>query len=256
MKVRHNSDGLFLYFNLMKLFNKIRFNMIEGKRLKNYLIYAIGEIILVIVGILFALGINNYNNERQLKETNVGLQKKVLAQLDKDLKVIADFQKDIDTTNQTYRKVLDRDYDKSKVNDNGVISTVLFEMNTLSLNQQLINLVDNAKLDESYASKELIEISSMYKLYMNDIKGLEDIVVKKMTDNLTEIEQTQPWYAELMTDFVCKNDCINYLLKDEGHKSRLASLRFVYVNGYGGVINSFYDDVLLSRANLDALINK
>jgi hypothetical protein len=230
--------------------------MIEGKRLRNYLIYAFGEIILVIIGILFALAINNWNNERELKETNVELQQKVLAQLEADIIKISDFQKDIDTTNQTYRKVLNRDYDKTKVNVNGVISTVLFEVNTLSLNQQLINLVDNAELDDSAASKKLISINSMYKLYLDDIKSLEDIIVKKMTDNLSEIEKTQPWYADLMTDFVCRNDCINYLLKDEGHKSRLASLRFVYVTGYGGVINSFYEDVVGSKAELEALLDK
>tara|TARA_R110002111_G_scaffold120900_3_gene184476 strand:+ start:897 stop:1082 length:186 start_codon:yes stop_codon:yes gene_type:complete len=59
----------------MKLFNKLRFNMIEGKRLKNYLIYAIGEIVLVVLGILIALYLNNWSNQNQIKKANVALQR-------------------------------------------------------------------------------------------------------------------------------------------------------------------------------------
>lgn len=230
--------------------------MVEGKRLKNYIIYAFGEIILVIIGILFALAINNWNNEQNLKDTNLDLQQKVLVQLEKDIKSLSDFQKDIDTTNQTYLKVLDRKYDKNKVNENGLVNTILFELNTLSLNQHLINLIDNARLDNSEASKELININSMYKLYVEDIEDLEAIIFKKMTDNLQVIEKTQPWYSELVTDFMCRNDCIQFLLKNEGHKSRIASLRFVYVNAYGVVIDNFYDDIVVSKKNLETLINK
>ena len=43
----------------MKLFNINRFKSIKTKRLQNYLVYAIGEIILVVVGILVAVAINN-----------------------------------------------------------------------------------------------------------------------------------------------------------------------------------------------------
>lgn len=67
--------------------------MIEGKRLKNYLIYAIGEIVLVVLGILIALYLNNWSNQNQIKKANVALQQKVLVQLDKDIKDIDAFRK-------------------------------------------------------------------------------------------------------------------------------------------------------------------
>ena len=42
-----------------------RFKSIKTKRLQNYLVYAIGEIILVVVGILFAVAINNRNEAKK-----------------------------------------------------------------------------------------------------------------------------------------------------------------------------------------------
>ena len=49
---------------MIKFFRKIRQNLLlEGKTGK-YFKYAIGEIILVVIGILIALWINNWNNQR------------------------------------------------------------------------------------------------------------------------------------------------------------------------------------------------
>ena len=52
---------------MIKFFRQIRQTMINENRTKKYLLYAIGEIILVVVGILIALGINNWNNNRESK---------------------------------------------------------------------------------------------------------------------------------------------------------------------------------------------
>ncbi|MDG5491594.1 hypothetical protein [Psychroserpens sp. SPM9] len=238
----------------MKLFNKIRFKMVEGKRFKNYLVYALGEIILVIIGILFALGINNWNQERQLRDDNRELQQKVLVQLEKDITAVSAFKENLEGLNQTYRKVLDLEYDKTQVNAGSLISTILFDVNTLSLDKHLINLIDNASLDESEASQKLIEINSMYKLYLKDIDDLEKIIYDKMTTNLAEIEKTQDWYAEFITDFVCRNDCISYLLKDKDHKARIASLRFLYISGYGNLIDNFQEDLQGTKSTLEGLI--
>ena len=51
--------------------------MIDEGNLKNYLTYAIGEILLVMIGILLALQVNNWNTNR----INQQLEKKILKQL-------------------------------------------------------------------------------------------------------------------------------------------------------------------------------
>lgn len=48
---------------MIKFFRKIRQNMIKENKTSKYLLYALGEIILVVIGILIALQINNWNNE-------------------------------------------------------------------------------------------------------------------------------------------------------------------------------------------------
>ncbi|MFT7066002.1 MAG: hypothetical protein ACJAUO_001580, partial [Sediminicola sp.] len=57
---------------MIKFFRKIRQKMLTENKFSKYLLYAIGEIILVVIGILIALSINNWNENR--KESNLELE--------------------------------------------------------------------------------------------------------------------------------------------------------------------------------------
>ena len=70
---------------MIKFFRKIRLKTLTENKFSKYLLYAIGEIILVVIGILIALSINNWNQEQQ--------QKKVLNNIYATIK--ADLQQDI-----------------------------------------------------------------------------------------------------------------------------------------------------------------
>ena len=70
---------------MIKFFRKIRQKLITENNVSKYLIYAIGEIVLVVVGILIALQINNWNNERQLRNLELKLLKEICVDLKSDL---------------------------------------------------------------------------------------------------------------------------------------------------------------------------
>ena len=60
---------------MIKFFRKIRYNLMSENKTGKYFKYAIGEIILVVIGILIALSINNWNEERKdRKEELAALQ--------------------------------------------------------------------------------------------------------------------------------------------------------------------------------------
>ena len=49
---------------MLKLFRHIRKKLIEQDKIRTYFWYAIGEVLLVVIGILLALEINNWNEQR------------------------------------------------------------------------------------------------------------------------------------------------------------------------------------------------
>ena len=49
------------------MFNKIRRKLIDSRSVKKYILYAIGEIFLVVIGILIALQINTMNDQKNMR---------------------------------------------------------------------------------------------------------------------------------------------------------------------------------------------
>ncbi|WP_211047412.1 DUF6090 family protein [Lutibacter sp. B1] len=68
---------------MMKFFRKIRQNLVSKGKTGKYLKYAIGEIVLVVIGILIALQINNWNDVRKINNQKHSL----LQNIKKDLEV-------------------------------------------------------------------------------------------------------------------------------------------------------------------------
>ncbi|WP_224491354.1 DUF6090 family protein [Robertkochia flava] len=64
---------------MLKILRSLRKQMLDQKKLTNYLVYAIGEVILVVIGILIALAINNTQEKKKIAEKETiylyGLQK-------------------------------------------------------------------------------------------------------------------------------------------------------------------------------------
>ena len=107
---------------MIRFFRNIRKQLITQTRIRKYLFYAFGEIILVMMGILLALQVNNWNEERKLGTVRAQYIKTIIADLqkdsvvfsksiewyDRDLKKFQKFNEKIDdpsTTMDTIRKM-------------------------------------------------------------------------------------------------------------------------------------------------------
>src|SRR6056297_1417073 len=67
---------------MIKFFRKIRYDLMKKNKTGKYFKYAIGEIALVMIGILLALQVNNWNNNRIERNE----EKEVLVKLNADFK--------------------------------------------------------------------------------------------------------------------------------------------------------------------------
>ncbi len=76
---------------MIKFFRKIRQNLLLENKTGKYLKYAIGEIVLVVIGILIALQINNWNEHRKIRNAEIEILQNIKTELKfnlEELKVI------------------------------------------------------------------------------------------------------------------------------------------------------------------------
>lgn len=70
---------------MIKFFRGIRQQLLSENQLGKYLLYAIGEIVLVVIGILIALQINSWNNERLERRSEIVVLNEILGNLERDV---------------------------------------------------------------------------------------------------------------------------------------------------------------------------
>lgn len=95
---------------MIKFFRKIRQNLLSEGKTGKYLKYAIGEIVLVVIGILIALSINNWNNNQQDKRTEQATLKALLSEFHDNRTSINNYLYDIKrlrTYGDTLKKLID-----------------------------------------------------------------------------------------------------------------------------------------------------
>ena len=87
---------------MLTFFRKIRKGLLGSGQARKYLLYAIGEILLVMIGILLALQVNNWNINRQdrLKETILikSLYDELLVNEEYLKSLVKDFKNDNETS--------------------------------------------------------------------------------------------------------------------------------------------------------------
>ncbi|MGB5377107.1 DUF6090 family protein [Muriicola sp.] len=104
---------------MLRFFRQLRVRLLTENKIRKYLLYAVGEIVLVVIGILIALQVNNYNEtdkEREiyvsylvrLKEDFLELQEtvKLKRQFEADLIDLAKYQLAVLTGKETQPNLL------------------------------------------------------------------------------------------------------------------------------------------------------
>ena len=161
---------------MIKFFRKIRQKMLTENKFSKYLIYAIGEIVLVIIGILIALGIN----ENVKDKNNLELRNAYITQLDDEanrnidrLNEINDFTNEILKEVDTVLKILyTKDYDNPKLPtklDRIMQSNYL---NPTTVTYENLKFSGDLKLFNDLNLRN--SISEPYETF-NDIKVVEDL---------------------------------------------------------------------------------
>ncbi len=73
---------------MFRFFRKMRNTLLSKNKFTQYFFYALGEIILVVIGILIALQVNNWNENRKIKQQAETYRQRLLDDLNSDIKYI------------------------------------------------------------------------------------------------------------------------------------------------------------------------
>jgi len=70
---------------MIRFFRNIRKSLVKDGKFTQYITYALGEVLLVMIGILLALQVNNWNEQRKSDEMMLGRVKALMKDLEHNI---------------------------------------------------------------------------------------------------------------------------------------------------------------------------
>ncbi len=163
---------------MLKFFRKIRQKLLSENKFSNYLIYAIGEIILVVIGILIALQINNWNEKRKEKAKTQAFYIQLLDDLKEDKAYAQFIIKKFESQRAAYNSYL------KQFDTNGVTRSKMYK-DLLSLNSESYAINFNMSTLESLQnSGEIVLLPPGLRNSLLELKrSQEKITTDESLDN-------------------------------------------------------------------------
>ncbi|AWG22526.1 hypothetical protein FFWV33_13815 [Flavobacterium faecale] len=184
----------------MKLFRNLRRKLVVFSKFKSYLIYAIGEVILITIGISIAWKINNWNDIR--KDTIV--ERKIYMNLNEELhsnlrllnRVIDEYPERIKYLENTLNYVGKDEKDLSQGAKDTIVN--LFDTDTNLIENSVTSIVQTSKFEllESNDLKDLIILYPnklvKFKEQNENIKTLVNVKIKPIIEQYISLADKLP----------------------------------------------------------------
>jgi len=177
---------------MIKFFRNIRKKLLLEGKFFNYLKYAVGEIVLVVIGILIALQINNWNDQRKVNVQEIKLLKEMIQNLDANIKTL----EEMNQFQTQHIQGIDR-----------ILYHFKNETSSDSLKEYFTTTVHTETLNLSYATFETIKTIG-FDIIKNDsirlaIMDLYEVSFKHQEKTITEV--VSPIYHQVINEWRLKN---------------------------------------------------
>jgi len=221
------------------------------KRKFNSVKYALREIILVVIGILIAVSINNWNEKRKQKAELENILLTIKEDIKNDIveidRVLNAYEK-IDTL---FRQVLDTKCSRVDYEANPRMTYLLLGYPEISFNKRGIGLLKNFKSNSNILEEKLIEeVSEFYTKMMLEIKVDEEFRNTDARENYSYWKNNSDWWADYI-DGKGISGFIDYALKSKDYQNRVATFYFLTYKVYLPEITKFKDQGLKIIAEIE-----
>ena len=163
---------------MLKFFRRIRQKLLSENKFSKYLIYAIGEIILVVIGILIALQINNWNESRKDSISELTALKDLKKEFSKNTKLFKEHHQFKINTTLKWVDFISKISDPNLTESNLTIRPIAIGARTYNPSKSILNsILSTGKIDK-------VENDSL-KYFLTD---WNDILLDYMEDEARHLD--------------------------------------------------------------------
>ena len=236
---------------MIKFFRHIRQRMIKENRVSKYLLYAIGEIVLVVIGILIALQINNWNEERALQGKVDSIYSIVKDDLRSDIERIDEVIAQMSPDDSILVRIMEGNMTREDYRNCDRCEFVVTGYPDITLKSRGLTLLEeNSTIFDLNNDSLFIRLNEFYSFFGTEILvDLEEIEMD-YDDNWGHFKSTKSWFPDHVKD-IRNEDFVEYALTSWDYQNRVASWHRLFFENYLGHLKDYKQEALVLIKDLD-----
>lgn len=216
---------------MIKFFRRIRYDLMKTKKTATYFKYAIGEIVLVVIGLLIALTINNWNQVRIQNNEVSKIHQRIIIDINDDLRDLSGSLSFWKEKEPLFLKVVN-DSLSAELLDEGLSRLLIYNVST-NLNTTGVQLLKTLTVRDRI-SLRVIEIYDFMENF--DIIKYEKKIVDESIAITSIFQDKYEWFQEFMTKTITKDNSSkelrDYFLKSMEYRNRVINAHHLIYNNY------------------------
>ncbi len=216
-----------------------------------YFKYAIGEIILVVIGILIALQINNWNEERKEKESLNAIYNLVISDLESDLKTIPEILKYNDNKAPLLKHIIKGNLSLNDYYTNDKYYNLIGGSEDFSLKTKGYEQLRNFNGSDFSSNEVQIKINDFYEKYNTRLEGLNELALDDLKSNYAYWKENFIWYPDYLIGKE-SSGFVNYSIENMDYKNRVANYFFLNC----GLISEALEEIKIEANKILTLLRE
>lgn len=217
---------------MINLFRKIRKKLIPGNKVTKYLLYATGEILLVVIGILIALTVNNRSEQSKADKKIDTIFESIKLDLVNDINEANLLTKLYEESDSLQQLVLNNKVTVQDYHTNPRLRTLIMFYQAFWTEQNgydaLKRNIDNIP---SEYTNVLSDLSQLYSRTIPGIKLYNNTTKEQLHATLQKWSNNYDWFqTSRETRFAANDSMIDFFLNDPKYKNDVRMYKMITIN--------------------------
>lgn len=235
------------------MFNKKKQSLLYQKKILSYLSYAIGEIILIVLGILLAVFIKNSNEKAANTETRNGIYTVIRNDLKSDSIAVRRLIDRYEEVEPEFLKVMNDSLNPKNLTYSGIMTSQrLVNLNTRGFKQ----LIDYKNSTSNNTESLTFEITDFYTTYNTGISEINELISEDIIEILKDWRDNYAWFNPLIKNRELTKEARTYFLESLDYKNRVTYRHILIYENYIPLLKGFLKKSKIILGNLEEILEK
>ncbi|WP_439339831.1 DUF6090 family protein [Thalassobellus citreus] len=221
-----------------------------------YLKYAIGEILLVVIGILIALSINNWNENNKKEDTLNNIYSIIKKDLEQDITAIENSFNIMNPREEIFIKVMNKSMTYEDYINCNKCGTILDGYPDYTMQKHGLDLLEDLSQFINTKNDSLPQIIiNFYAYFDNELKVDIDDLLLHHREDIIYYKNNMSWFGDYYNGII-GDEFITYALNSWDYRNRVTEFHLLYYKIYFGHLRDYKKKAKEIIALIDSHLNK